>query len=52
MRPRAPMRPHSFTSKPPPKRSGCTVHVARRIDAAQLHGVHGASLEIVAALTL
>jgi hypothetical protein len=27
-------------------------HVARRIDAAKMHGGHGTSLEIVAALTL
>jgi len=58
MRPHALMRPHSFMSKTPPKKSGLhvepieAVHVARRIDAAKMHGVHGASLEIVQRLTL
>ena len=28
------------------------VHVARRVDAAKMQGIHGGSLEIVAALTL
>jgi arginine repressor len=31
---------------------GEAVHVARQIDAAEMYSVHGASLKIVAALTL
>jgi len=71
MRPRAPMRPHSWyrqqarqanASQPrmayAAEKIGLhvepieAVHVARRIDAAKMHGGHGASLEIVQRLTL
>jgi hypothetical protein len=57
--PRAPMRPHSFlrdgeTAEQVGLHVECieSAHVARRIDAVKIHGVHAASLAIVQPDTL